>query len=83
MTFNTTQRMTAKHLYALISAMPPDQRQAVALVLTSLGLMTEDGFLGGDNQDFFALCYDVLAGTCLAVKMLGDDDVIARVTAAT
>jgi hypothetical protein len=81
MSLNPTQRIAAKHLYGLISAMDPGQRQAVALVLTSLGLMTEDGFLGGDGtDDFYALCFDVLAGTSLAMRMLTGDGVVPATT---
>lgn len=83
MKFSSNQKIAAKHLYALISGMSETQRSAVALLLSTLGLMAEDGYLGGgdgNDPDFYVLCYDVLAGTSLALKMLTDDDMVPVLT---
>jgi hypothetical protein len=78
--FTGSQHMIAKHFYALLSGMTPEQLQGAGVALATLTILVEDGYLSvnqkGLEVDFFTHCYDSIVGISLAMKMLKDDGVI-------
>lgn len=82
MEFNSVQRVIAKLFYSLISQLTGEQRAGALQALSLLIPAAEDGYLKANGAelktDFFAQCFDVLAGVALALKLAEDDGLIPQ-----
>lgn len=78
--YDDYQKLIATHYYCLLASMTKEQRDGAVLALTTMGVVTEDGYLTTNSEtlqsDFYVHCYKTLSGVILGLKMLSNDGLI-------